>query len=170
MHLSLELERDDHRASSQLTFYNTGPMRIKLFNVWLSSNNSDILSYPCRAVRKVLREKQWSCFGLSVRHEVRRNHPAKTTEICLQLHTDRKTDRGQLEVSRCHKHKDKAFVPKKAGLPPLQQSRHTTPPWGQTHGDMAGTHSFGFGLVGSGGASFPGDGDSFGVGVESGTV
>lgn len=36
--------------------------------------------------------------------------------------------------------------------------------------DTAGTHSFGFGLVGSGGASLPGDGDSFGVGVESGTV
>jgi len=41
----------------------------------------------------------------------------------------------------------------------------------QTHWDAIGTHSFGFGLVGSGGASFPGDGDSFpGIGGESGIM
>lgn len=82
MNQPVELKRDDvHRAGSQSTFHNTGPVRIKLFNVWLSSNNSDILSDPCRAAREVLREKQWPCFGSSVHHELghNRNHPAEAT-------------------------------------------------------------------------------------------
>lgn len=49
------------------------------------------------------------------------------------------------------------------GLPP--------PPRPQTQRDLLSTHSFGLGFVGSGGPSFPGDGDSLpGGGGESGTI
>ncbi len=45
------------------------------------------------------------------------------------------------------------------------------PPGAQTHEDTTSTHSFGLGLVGSGGPSFPGDGDSLpGDGGESGAL
>lgn len=45
------------------------------------------------------------------------------------------------------------------------------PPRPQTQRDLLSTHSFGLGFVGSGGASFPGEGDSLpGEGGESGAI
>lgn len=84
---------------------------------------------------------------------------------------------GGLPVNPFHKAETLSFCTRPhTGLPlwahPAPPLLHPTPPRGlRLHGDATGTHSFGLGLVGRGGASFPGDGGSMpGLWGESGST
>lgn len=129
----------------------------------------------------------WTCSLVSGGHNW--SHRANPTRICLQLQT------GSSQQTHCGKH-DAALIQHKSsgnafvlGFTSLTLPHYhfhwasdgpLSPPWwltdppppqAPTQRDLLSTHSFGLGFVGSGGASFPGEGDSLpGEGGESGAI
>lgn len=124
----------------------------------------------------------WTCSLVSDGHNW--SHPANPTQICLQPQTrsSQQTHCGKHDAALMqHKSSGNAFVQGFTSLsPPLGLKRASQPsllvnppPRPQTQRDLLSTHSFGLGFVGSGGPSFPGDGDSLpgeGGGGESGAI
>lgn len=173
-------------------------MKIKPCEARLPDNKSDILPAASQQAARDEKTRPSLCFGpcssRSDRHN--RSHPAETTQMCLRPQsgaeggaagrhdatlTPAQRQRqhfcsgtaGGLPVNPFHKAETLSFCTHpQTGLPLWPPNPNPTPPWGlRLHGDTTGTHSFGLGLVGRGGASFPGDGDSLpGVWGESGAT
>lgn len=125
------------------------------------------------------KKTQWLCARINMQSELRQTQlePSSTNHTDLFTATDRQQLADSPWQMRCHIDTSikagECFCSKRAWDLPIkpfykaetlsfplavrQVSQSVSLP-GCSHRDMTGTHSFGLGLVGSGGPSFPGDG------------